>query len=190
MISLCCLTAWRANLPATRPLSSACSFSSSFGDCAAVACSMFVACSLCLSLTRTLHRQAHRRLQCIRDFRLLFLMCTMYSPIDYFLLFLLLFGDCVVFASNRSVARSLSSSFACVPVSSSLCVVCTLTLSIPLALTLHPLAHRRLQCIHMQVELLLGFHVRCDDSEPDVQLFRVSIRTVADCVVEVLPLGS
>jgi hypothetical protein len=78
-------------LQCIRPVLSACSFSSSFDDCTAVVSSLSTACSLSLSLASlflplcptccflfvcrcslslslalTVHRQAHRRLQCIR----------------------------------------------------------------------------------------------------------------------------
>jgi hypothetical protein len=92
-----------ANFPATRPLSSACF--SSFGDLSSFAS----ACSLSLSLALTIHRQAHRRVQCIR-------------PLTTACSFSYSFGDCVAVAS---ACRLLSFSFASAcAVSSSLSVAC------------------------------------------------------------------
>jgi hypothetical protein len=116
-----------------------------------------------LSLALTLHRQAHRRLQCI---------CQMTSACSTS------FGYCVAVASSfLSVASSLSLLLAltlyreahrrlhCIRPVISACsfsssfrdyvtIVSSLSvaysLSLPLALTLHRQAHRRLQCIRLR----------------------------------------
>jgi hypothetical protein len=172
-----------ANLPASRPVTSACSFSSSFGDCVAslllpncpslAILSFASACSYTSSASpwsSTMYSPSDFR------FRLLFLILFLFRRLRrchccflfvYRLLFFFRFRLLLHFIAKLIVVNNVF--VQSLPLALSLPLTDTALLPNPLCLSLaffrfrfrfclsYTLAHRRLQCIHNQIELLLGF---------------------------------